>query len=248
MRLKQLEKSENKIKFILEGVTPAFANSLRRAAMFNMPTLAIEDIYFTKNNSALYDEQIASRLGLTPIKTKQNLNICEECSCKGEGCKKCEIKLKLKIAGPCMVYAKNLEGKNAEPVYLNIPIALLLKDQEIDLTAVAILGRGRDHAKWSPCLVFYRQYPSVKIKRAVEAKQGMEYCPRGVFKESKVANLEACNLCKACEDHSNGAISVSGAEDKFIFTVESWGQIEPKKLLEQAIEIVKKDVAKLKLK
>ena len=74
MSIKILSKSNEKVTFIIDKITSELANSLRRAAVFKVPTLAIEDVYFTENNSAMYDEQIALRLGLIALKADGKMN------------------------------------------------------------------------------------------------------------------------------------------------------------------------------
>jgi len=256
MATKIIEKSENEIKFILDKATPELANALRRAASYEVPVMAIEDVYFLKNSSALYDEIIAHRLGLIPLKGAKGYVLPAECTCKGKGCAKCQTKAKLKVKGPAIVTASDLKFKDPaiKPVYPDMPIVKLLEGQEIELEAVAVLGKGKDHTKWSPCLAFYRQYPSITIsqKDLKNAKQIAEICPRKVFevKDSKlvVKDLEACNLCLACVDKSKGAVKVSGEEDKFIFTIESWGQRSPKEILTESCKILKKQLSELKLR
>ena len=66
MEIKVLSQAENEVVFVLDKTNPAFVNAIRRAAMFEVPTLAIEDVYIVKNSSALYDEIIAHRMGLIP--------------------------------------------------------------------------------------------------------------------------------------------------------------------------------------
>ena len=56
-------------RFTLSGASPAFANAFRRAMIGEVPTLAIEDVRIYDNTSALFDEMLAHRLGLIPIKT-----------------------------------------------------------------------------------------------------------------------------------------------------------------------------------
>ena len=60
MKIQILEKDENNIKFVLEGVTPSFANELRRIMMVETPTMAIEWVDFRKNDSILNDEIMAN--------------------------------------------------------------------------------------------------------------------------------------------------------------------------------------------
>ena len=69
IRVLSNEKEEGKLSFIAKDITPAFANTLRRIIADEVPTMAIEDVEFTKNNSILYDEMIAHRLGLIPLST-----------------------------------------------------------------------------------------------------------------------------------------------------------------------------------
>jgi DNA-directed RNA polymerase subunit D len=56
-------------RFTLSGASPAFANGFRRAMIGEVPTLAIEDVRIYDNTSAFFDEMLAHRLGLIPIKT-----------------------------------------------------------------------------------------------------------------------------------------------------------------------------------
>ena len=56
-------------RFTLSGASAAFANAFRRAMIGEVPTLAIEDIRIYDNTSALFDEMLAHRVGLIPLKT-----------------------------------------------------------------------------------------------------------------------------------------------------------------------------------
>jgi len=61
--LKLLELSEERIKFLLGGVTAAFANGIRRACMSEVPTLTIDEIVLYDNTSVLFDEILSLRTG-----------------------------------------------------------------------------------------------------------------------------------------------------------------------------------------
>lgn len=256
MAIKLLEKKENKIKFVLDKATPELANALRRAASFEVPVLAIEDVYFLKNSSALYDEIIAHRLGLIPLKGAKGYVLPAKCTCKGKGCAKCSVKAKLKVKGPATVTAADLKFKDpsVKPVYPDMPIVKLLENQELELDAVAVLGIGREHVKWSPGLAFYQGYPSISInqKDLKNPNIAVEACPRNVFEVSGtklvVKNLENCNLCMACTQKTKGAVKVTSEDGKFIFTLESWGQRSPKDILTEACKILKKQLGELKLR
>lgn len=76
-----------------------FANSLRRAMMADVPTVAIDQVSFTQNTSPLPDEFIAHRLGLIPLISggiKTNMRETRDCGCD-EGCSFCMVKLVLNV-------------------------------------------------------------------------------------------------------------------------------------------------------
>ena len=53
----------------MKGIDAALLNSVRRAALKDVPVLAIENISIYQNDSALFDVFLAHRLGLLTIKT-----------------------------------------------------------------------------------------------------------------------------------------------------------------------------------
>ena len=90
VRFLDQDKEKNKLSFVLINSTPSFANAIRRAIVEEVPTMAIEEVEFRKNNSILYDEIIAHRLGLLPLTTDlKSYTISSECKCEGKGCARC---------------------------------------------------------------------------------------------------------------------------------------------------------------
>ena len=154
MKVEKLSKSEDKIIFIVHGINHSIANAIRRSVL-EIPTMAIEFVEFYKNDSALYDEVLAHRLGLIPLRAPKTFFFREECNCKGKGCAQCTAIFKLKARGPGTVYSSELKGKSAEVVYKEMPITILAKDQELELVAEAILGIGKNHAKFTPELLWF---------------------------------------------------------------------------------------------
>ena len=61
MEVDILELSDRYAKFVLSNVNTAFANSIRRAMIADVPTLAIEYVNIYDNTSVLYDEQLTLR-------------------------------------------------------------------------------------------------------------------------------------------------------------------------------------------
>src|SRR3989338_3563457 len=141
-------KDKNEMSFLLKGSTPAFVNTVRRLVMAKVPVMAIHEVEFRKNNSTLYDEVLAHRLGLVPLKTDlKSYEVAETPEDLEKS--KCHVKLTLQTKGPCVVYASDLKSKDPKivPVYPKMIIAKLLEGQELELEATAILGYGKDHIK-----------------------------------------------------------------------------------------------------
>ncbi len=249
MDIKKLSKDEDKIVFILSKSDPIFANTIRRLMIEEVPTLAIEEVTFVDNSSALYDEIIANRLGLVVLKTDlKTYTVPEECTCKGKGCAKCQVKFKLKKEGPDMVYASDLKfgDKEIKPIYPKTPIVELSKKQSLELEGTAVLGKGKVNSKWSPGLVYYRYFPEINVNNKCNAcNKCVEQCPEKILKLSgktvKVEDLMKCTLCLACvESCKEKAIEVKGRDDEFIFYLEAWGQLKPKDMILEAVDIFDK--------
>lgn len=242
MDIKVISKTEDKATLLLTDSNPVIANTLRRLMMTEVPVLAIEDCEFIKNDSALYDEIIAHRLGLIPLTTDlESYNLKEDCKCKEKGCSLCQLHLSLRAKGPCIVFASDIKSRDSKvkPVHPDIPIVKLLKGQKLEIDMKAILGKGKEHSKWSSCLVYYRYYPKINVGDAKNPDKAREVCPKDVFdvKNGKltIKNLEACDLCEACIPYG---VEVKHKADEILFFVESWGQLEIKDILSNSIKIL----------
>jgi len=246
MDLKLLNKTQDKLTFIIKDTDSVFVNTLRRTIVSDVPSTAIKKVTFVKNSSALFDEIIAHRLGLIPLSTDLSYNFTENCTCKGAGCAKCQATLTLKAEGPITVYASDLKSTDTKVkhVYGKMPIVKLLKGQELEFEAVAGLGKGIDHAKFSPAHVFYKGYPKISLDKIKNPEDVVKSCPVDVFelqgKQVKIKNLEACHLCMACVDAADPheSVAVEGSEKDFIFTIESWGKLSCQEILSKALEIL----------
>ena len=246
LRVLSNNKDEGKLSFIIKDTTPAFANTLRRIMIEEVPVMAIEEVEFRKNNSILYDEMIAHRLGLIPLKTDlKSYNLPEKCKCQGEGCARCQLKFTLKATkGSGMVYALELKSKDPEvkPVYPKIPIVKLLKGQSLELEATAVLGKGRVHSKWSPCLAYYKHKPIIEIGNVKNPEEIVEKTHGNIFeiKNGKLEvikdNLFKYDLAGVVEEVSKGEVKVKYGND-IVFYIESWGQLKCKEILNETLNI-----------
>jgi len=240
--IKTILKDKEKVIFETD-IKEGLANAIRRSAL-EIPILAIEEVEVLKNDSALYDEIIAHRLGLIPLVMEKTITEKEKCTCKGKGCAKCSVDLKIKTKGPCTVYSKELKGR-VKSVYEEIPIVILEKDQELELVAKAKLGKGIDHAKFSSGLVYYRNLAKISIDKECgveECKSCVDACPKDVLKiennKIQIKNIDKCDLCEACVEECKklGKECIKVEKDEnLIFFIESWGQIEAKEIFNKAI-------------
>lgn len=59
--------SKDELEFDIKGIDPAIVNAIRRIMIAEVPTVAIEHVFFIDNTSIVPDEMLAHRLGLVPL-------------------------------------------------------------------------------------------------------------------------------------------------------------------------------------
>ncbi|HEV8388176.1 MAG TPA: DNA-directed RNA polymerase subunit D [Nitrososphaera sp.] len=152
-----IEKSSERIVVKFNNIPRQYVNSLRRLAISEVPTLAIDDVVMLENSSVMHDEAVAHRLGLIPLRTDPGRFVMpHECDCKSTlGCSKCRVLLVLDSEASDktkVVTSGELvsEDELVKPVSKDIPIIVLAPNQKLKFEAYARLGTGKDHAKWQP--------------------------------------------------------------------------------------------------
>ncbi len=248
MDVKLVDKGKNHIALLFKDTAPVFLNTIRRIILDEVPVMAIEDVEVRKNTSILYDEMIAHRLGLVPLTTDlKSYNLPDQCKCEGKGCARCQVTFTLEGKGPGIVYASDLKSSDSsvKPVFPKTPIVELLKGQQIELEAVAVLGKGKVHAKWVPAHVYYKHKAKVTVLDKIDDKmrEKAELVPPGTLaalKEKRDAvdsPLLDGYLNQLCvEEGSQGGIQVEADKDIILF-IESFGQLDNKKILSEAVKI-----------
>ena len=247
--MKIIEKNKEKVVFV-EEVNESLANAIRRSVN-EIPILAIDEVEFSKNDSVLYDEIIAHRLGLIPLKN-ENLELREDCTCKRKGCAKCSISLKLSAKGPKTVYSSDLKGK-AKPVYEKMPIVILSEDQELEFSATARLGKAVEHTKFSPGIFYYRNVAEIEVSKDCNScKKCIEACPHKILsvdKKPELKDIYKCDLCEACVEvckkEGKNAITINPGKE-LIFFIESFGQIDADDIFIEAVSALKNNLKQVK--
>lgn len=169
------EISSKNIDFTLRNVELAFANSVRRIMLAEIPTVAIDIVEVENNTSVLPDEYVSHRLGLIPLNSRdaESMKSTRDCSCE-EGCDMCQIRLTLHAkcvsneimkvyARDMVVFGHPINESIGHPVItdeegLGPVIVKLRQGQEIKLQAIATKGIAKEHAKWCPTAAIGFEY------------------------------------------------------------------------------------------
>ena len=250
MEIEVKSQSDNEMVFIVRDAEVPFVNAIRRCAMVNVPKIAIEDVNIIRNDSAMFNEVLAHRLGLTPLVS--DLDALEGMLLpEDEGWEEYTngIMFALNEVGPKVVYSKDLKSSDSKikPVYDTIPLVKLKEDEVLNIEAVAKVGYGKEHAKWMPTTVCaYKQYPEITFNDDVEIDYDCALaCPRGILKSDrrskkiKILDIEDCAMCKSCVRASdNGYINVGFRPNDFIFKIETDGAMPPKEVLLKACDVL----------
>ena len=235
MDVKKIAQKDNILKFLVRGVNAEFTNALRRTIMADVPILAIEDVSVYENSSILYDEFLTQRLALIPLTT--DLKTYK----KGES-----AKMSIEKEGPCTVYSKDIKCNDPkiEVADKRIPIVRLLKDQKLKLEMKAVMGLGKEHAKWQPAVVSYRQLATINVDKDCNlCGKCIENCAKKLLEaKAKKIVLETpleCDLCGKCRDVCNlRQLAIEYSKDDFLFMIESHGALENADIIEKAVQIL----------
>jgi DNA-directed RNA polymerase II subunit RPB3 len=170
------------VDFELSNVDLAFANSLRRVVLAEIPTMAIDLVEIEANTSVLADEFLTHRLGLIPLNAKNvdDVVYSRDCDCE-QYCELCSVTLTLRARCTgdeiMRVYARDLVVDSmranewvgtpviTDPEGLGTVICKLRKGQELKMKCIAKKGIAKEHAKWAPTAAVGFEYdPHNKLR------------------------------------------------------------------------------------
>ncbi|WP_128477868.1 DNA-directed RNA polymerase subunit D [Halorussus pelagicus] len=223
-----IERGDRQSRFLVRGVTPAFANGIRRAIVADVPTLSIDTVRMVENSSVMFDEQIGLRLGLVPLSTP--LGEFEE----GD-----TVTLSLDVSGPGTAYSGDLVSSDemVQPADDNVPIIDLKDDQRLELEADAVLSSGKDHAKHQGGVaVGYRHLQRVEVVGDRDEYDEAEETRilRGVIEDDG----ELVSTAEFDHDLTNRypgkEIEVHDVDNAFVFHVETDGSLTIDELVTEA--------------
>lgn len=265
MKVKVLEQDDTRLRLLIEETDPTTVNAVRRTLVADIPKMAIEDVEFHlgpirgedgkeyESVAPLFDEVIAHRLGMVPIPTDGKLFVPRsECKdCDGEGCPNCTIIYSLNKRGPAVVTSGDLEpigDASLKPRDPGIPIVKLGDGQAILVYATAILGRGREHAKWQVAQgVGYRYLPVVKAGNkdvdplSAETPLCQAHVPQATTGETVVKLSSDCDACRVlAKAYKTESLKVSSDPTRIVFHFETDGSMTARDTLFSALDILEK--------
>jgi DNA-directed RNA polymerase subunit D len=257
MKVQVLKKKGDKVTFVLDGATPAFANALRRVMISEVPTLAVEWVDMHYNSSILYDEIVAHRLAMIPLKfDPRKMNMKSECKCGGKGCSLCQVVFAADKNGPGNLLSGDLKSSNRQvaPTSPDFPVIHLLKGHNIRFEAIAEMGIGRNHSKWQAANASYQYWPEIRTEgkpSVTDIKKCVTVCPKNILVarggKPSIKDPAECDLCMKCAEVCAN-VKMEGNPGKFIFFVESVSGLEPGYIVEKAAEIMREKAEEFKKK
>jgi DNA-directed RNA polymerase subunit D len=223
-----IDRDDRSARFLVRGVTPAFANGVRRAMLADVPTLSIDTVRVIENSSVMFDEQIALRLGLIPLTTPDDYEPDDT------------VTLAIDVEGPNTAYSGDLVSSDdqVEPAEKNVPIIDLKEGQRLELEADAKLGRGRDYAKHQGGVaVGYRHLQRVEVVgEKGEFEEEEPEIVRGVIEDDgELVPTEAFGN-DLTNRYPGKELEVTEVPNAFVFSVETDGSMPVEKLVLDAVE------------
>lgn len=247
------EVASDRVDFTLSNVDLAFANSIRRIILAEVPTMAIDLVEVEVNTSVLADEFIAHRLGLIPLNSRQIEDVLytRDCDCD-QYCENCSVTIMMNAKcskdndDVVKVYARDLVVSEPRPnEWVGNPvitdeagqgsvICKLRKGQEVIMKCIAKKGIAKEHAKWAPTSAVGFEYdPHNKLKHL---DFWYEEDPVKEWPKSKNAEWEEM-------PQDGEPFDYNATPSQFFFELESVGNLEPDSVVQQGIKVMQQKLA-----
>ncbi|RQG91188.1 DNA-directed RNA polymerase subunit D [Natrarchaeobius halalkaliphilus] len=227
-----VEPGDRKARFLVRGVTPAFANGIRRAMVADVPTMAIDTVRFVENSSVMFDEQLALRLGLVPLSTPP----------EGEFGDEDTVTLSIDVEGPGTAYSGDLVSSDAlvQPADENVPIIELKDGQRLEAEADAVLNHGKDHAKHQGGVaVGYRHLQRVEVVGDLsEFEESESHIVRGVIEDDGELVVSDEFDHDLANRYPGKELELEDVPNAFVFHVETDGSTTVEELVTRSVDTI----------
>lgn len=255
------------ISFRMAPTDVSFANTLRRLILTGVETVAFRsdmnmqgkttDVSILKNSTPMTNEMLADRIGLLPITVKNPLEwdpkkYIFKLSVTNESADPRDV-----VAADIQVLEVDADGNETavpntsffppDPVSHETALIAILKGkrpgqapESIELTAVATVGTGREHARFNPVSQCSYRYTLDTDERRlgelfeawlVKAKKIAD--PKGLDEEQKKAFQAEYNTMEIDRCYLTDK---NGEPVSFDFTVESIGTLDPRTIVKRALD------------
>jgi len=280
IKTKIITETDTHLEVLISGTDRAQVNAIRRTMLSEVPKMAIHKVRFEMGTiddsttgetfesvSAIPDEVIAHRLAMIPIPTFHDEFCFLEDDPANEGLPKEEWGSPgSQIIYHCssrgtpeghMVTAADLnvlgEDKLQIPeAYRDIPITKLFEGQYIEFYAYAVLGRGQDHAKWTPVagVTFMpRQVAKLNIKTKAKILWDLNLTiTEKDFKAGKMDDIAKIAILKkdlmhvgdgtARQVDFKNAITLEDVPGEYLFKFDTDGSMSARTAFNQACSVL----------
>ena len=212
-----------------EKESPALLNAARRGLISEVPAMALSEIDFYENTSALYNEYLANRIGLIPLSWDEGIP------------EDARISFSLNVEAveeTKTVYSRDLVSTDSKIVVFaeNIPIVVMRKGQKLRLEAFALKGTAKQHARFQSAIASYGMAGEFK---AVEKCKKCSTPIKAIKAIAGAKNLpDNSLLCANCE-------KPDGFGKEYLFFIESFNNLSAKEQYERAIAIMQEKTSEL---
>ncbi|MCE4600730.1 MAG: DNA-directed RNA polymerase subunit D [Desulfurococcales archaeon] len=251
--------SDKEIQLLFTEYPVVLVNALRRLSLSDVPSLAVDFVYVYDNSSSVFDEILAHRLGMLVFESDEALDKLgspEACKDSNEEDEKCYVKLVLNTGvdegekqGRFVTASEISVNSNFTRIlYPETPLLYLIPGQRVHVVAYARLGRGKEHAKWSPASAATLQYmPRISFngkKASEKCLKCLEAYPEVVEKLKEggegtieiMENINTSGLVYCADTDCSGAIEVEYDESRLILTIESTGALKPERIVLESVK------------
>ncbi|CAL6299082.1 unnamed protein product [Bathycoccus prasinos] len=251
------------VKFTLSNTCLSVANAVRRVAIAEVPTVAIDLVEIVENSSVLCDEFIAHRLGLVPLVSDSASDYMLPSEYVGEDEAKINVHLNLAVKCSsdhtlrCHHKSFNLRRRKIftdSDSNKQEPPGVLI---ELVVKCIARKGIGKDHAKWSPvATAVYKCEPELYLNEELTNKltdreklELVNSCPIPILRlnqHTKSLEIERNDsyayddeCIKKAEEFGKGKIvEIKAKEDTFNFFLEGTGVLRPGRIVLHTFKIL----------
>ena len=243
MKARIIDLNGSKAILVIEDAKPTLVNAIRRAIMSEIPIFAVDEVIFFENSTPFFDEYIAHRLAMIPLKTSMdvvrtdpNRTVILELEKEAKESVETIYSGDLKSSDPLIVPAND-----------RIPIIKMRQGQRIRFQAIARVGRGRDHSKWqAAAAVGYSFMLIYEFEKSLLKQCDLSKCDNCMKKRGKTVRVDYPVLCDGCLEelekcrlNNPDKIKREWDQSRIILRYESTGSLTPSEIFLEALNQLK---------